>query len=171
MLAGLLALAACGGSDGETSTTAAVSRPAVLVPANVPTPDQSRFADLCVALSNSENHSAGFQVDIDWSPSCMQAVTSDGTSAACVANAATGKSVHTKVDGSFMRALFFSLSDTDPTPDGQQFCCHFRVSRAECCSLSLGHLIVSDQFGHQLSDPAITYEATLDGVSCASVHP
>ena len=95
-------------------------------------------AELCLTLTNGHKRAAGAQVDIAWDASCMEPLLRKSSAPDCTANPATGKDVNAHVNGASMRALFFSMSDSSPIPDGRLFCCRFRMiaSTRSCCSLA-----------------------------------
>jgi len=103
----------------------------------------------------------------------MEPVSRKSSAPDCTANPATGKDANAHVSGASMRVLFFSMSDSQPIPDGRLFCCRFRMigSTRSCCSLALSKLIVSDPKGKRFSDTSVSYQATLNGTQCATLHP
>jgi hypothetical protein len=125
-------------------------------------------ANVCVALSGSNGQVVGLQLDMTWASSCM---TADQGGATCTANGATGKDVHSSLlNNSSMRALFFSMSDQSPIPDGEIFCCRFSALNSPlspCCSMNLGNMIFSGAGGQRVtSGPSL--EAFVNGALCAA---
>jgi hypothetical protein len=96
--------------------------------------------DVCLALRDSGGRIAGIQIDIDWDSHCIAVNTNSSGEADCRPNPATRKIVMSGLRGSGLRALFFSLSDTNSIPDGQLFCCSFTIAGtppSTQCSITL----------------------------------
>ncbi len=138
-------------------------------------PSPAADANLCVTMSGSNGQVGGLQMDLVWDGGCMTAVHAQGDAAKCRSNPATGKNVQTKITGNGMRAIFLSMSDNSPAPDGDLFCCAFTTSQAgQCCSVNIGNLILASPTGARLyaSDlPDISIEAQMDGTPCTAAQP
>lgn len=114
-------------------------------------------ADLCVVLDSDGEQVAGTQNDLVWDGTC--ATLASG--ADCHIDPATGKSLFGDVErGSEFtyRALVLSLSDVDPIPDGQLYCCTFSVEATpgSCCSVAVVNTAVSDSRGSAVSSTGST---------------
>jgi hypothetical protein len=162
----LLALAACGG-EAETRVS----------PGNTePEPDAAqvggggaiRTVDLCLSMRGGEDRVAAMQVDVEWDPTCMSPTVRNGASASCTVEPRTGKDVHSRIEANWLRAIVLSLTNVDPIPDGELFCCSFKTASDSCCALNLDFLLASDSDGMLVDEPEIVYDASLDGVPCAS---
>jgi hypothetical protein len=137
--------------------------------------------DLCVTMSGGEEAVGGLQLDLTWDGACMTGVHAEGTAAQCASNPATRKNVSTAFPPgtqNLMRAIFFSISDLRPIPDGQLFCCSFTPAAAQanpCCSVNIGNLILSPPGGggrlYASQLPDISIEAQVNGISCAAAVP
>ncbi len=138
-------------------------------------PAAAADTNLCVTLTGSNAQVGGLQMDLVWDGGCMTAVHAQGDAAKCRSNPATGKNVQTKITGNGMRAIFLSMSDNSPIPDGELFCCAFTSSQAgQCCSVSIGNLILASPTGTRLyaSDlPDISVEAQVNGMPCTAAQP
>ena len=156
----ILCLSACGGGDSRQHAAAQVS-------AQLPS------TDVCVAMAGSNGEVGGLQMDLTWDSACMTAARATGNAAKCTSNPSTGKSVETaRLSDAEMRALFFSVSDTSPVPDGELFCCRFAVAPSQagsCCSVNIGNLILADPTGGRIYDPSITVQASVGGTACDCV--
>jgi hypothetical protein len=128
--------------------------------------------NLCISMSNSGGQVAGVQLDLKWDGGCMSADKAGGSKAKCVANTSTGKDVQTSVKaGPTLTALFFSMSDTNPIPDGDLFCCSFTPSStagSACCGLSMGRVSGSDSSGTAIPASGFDLLATMDGQACTA---
>jgi hypothetical protein len=129
--------------------------------------------NLCVSMSGSGGQVAGFQLDLKWDSGCMSADKGSGDSARCTADPSTGKDVHSslKAGPGNLRALFFSMSDTNPIGDGDVFCCSFTRSSTSgnaCCGLSMGRVSGSDSTGRSIPASDFNLLATMDGQTCAA---
>lgn len=134
--------------------------------------------DVCVILNNSNGRVSGLQLDLTWDPSCMTAQPAEGDAAACSSNPNTRKNVQTKLfpSAATMRALFLSVSDTNPVPDDELFCCRFTLAQSgSCCSLNTSNLILA---GHQptggigrVYDQDILVQTTVGGIPCVASPP
>ena len=129
--------------------------------------------NLCVSMSGSGGQVAGFQLDFKWDSGCMSADKGSGDSARCTADPSTGKDVHSslKAGPGNLRALFFSMSDTNPINDGDIFCCSFTRSSTAgnaCCGLSMGRVSGSDSTGRAIPASDFNLLATMDGQACAT---
>jgi len=153
---GILCLSACGGGDSQQHAAAQLSV-------------ESPSTDVCVAMAGSNGQVGGLQMDLTWDSACMTAVRVAGSTAQCTSNPSTGKSVQTALhSGAQMRALFLSVSDTSPVPDGELFCCRFAVALSEadsCCSINVTNLILAGPAG-RIYDPSITVQASVGGAAC-----
>lgn len=114
-------------------------------------------ADLCVVLDSGGAQVAGTQNDLVWDGVCATLASA----ADCRANPAIGKTLHGDLDsaGDFTyRALVLSLSDVDPIPDGQLYCCTFSVEATpgSCCSVAVVNTGVSDPRGSAVSSTGST---------------
>ena len=108
-------------------------------------------ADLCVVLDSGGAQVAGTQNDLVWDGACATLASA----ADCRANPAIAKALHGNLGlvGDFSyRALVLSLSDVDPIPDGELYCCTFGVETApgSCCSVGVVNTGVSDPSGREL---------------------
>ncbi len=128
--------------------------------------------NLCIAMSGSGGQVAGVQLDLKWDGSCMSADQGSGTGARCSAEPSTGKDIRTVVSaGPTLRAIFFSMADTNPIPDGNLFCCNFSratSAKSACCSLTMGNVRGSDSAGKAIPASDFTLLATMDGQPCAA---
>ena len=117
-------------------------------------------ADLCVVLNSGGAEVAGTQNDLVWDDSCatLKSFTD------CSANPATGKSLHGSLLGGFFRALVLSLSDTNPIPDGQLYCCTFtaEATPGNCCSVSVVNTGASDPSGQVVLSVGNTAELCVE---------
>jgi len=130
-------------------------------------------SNVCISMSGSGGVVAGVQLALKWDSACMSADAGSGVAARCTADPATGKDIHTslKAGPGNLTALFFSMSDTNPIPDGDLFCCSFTRSSGSgnaCCGLSMGRIIGSDGTGRALSTSDFSLMATVDGQICGS---
>jgi hypothetical protein len=164
-----LFLSACGGgsSDGATGT----QRLGVFGQAADPT-----STDVCVAMTGSHGEVGGLQMDLSWKPACMTAEQVAGNAAQCGSNPATGKDVQTKIlpNNSTMRVLFLSLSDTNPIPDGDLFCCKFTAARSPdgpCCSVNMSNLILAGPAGGRVYDPQVSVQVLVGEAPCLAAVP
>lgn len=118
-------------------------------------------ARVCVTLETSGALVAGTQNDLVWDGTCATFVENS-----CVANPDHGKQLSMALlpgDDFVLRAIVLSLSDVDPIPDGELYCCSFlvEVSRSgECCPLRLTKVGASTPEGLALSTD------TSDGFLC-----
>lgn len=129
-------------------------------------------ADVCITMTGSNGQVGGLQMDLTWDPSCMTAVHAQGDAAKCASNPSTGKNVQTKLAGnSAMRTIFLSMSDTNPAPDDELFCCQFTLAGRQtspCCSLNIGNLILAGPTGGRVYDPGISIQASIDTAPCTA---
>jgi len=109
-------------------------------------------ANVCVWMSDGNNEVAGAQMDISWEPSCM-VPASGGSRPKCRSNPDTGKTVQSATRGaSTLRAIMISFSDVEPIPDGELFCCEFRIvdnPSGSACGLSFSNVIASTPGGQR----------------------
>lgn len=157
---GMLATTTCVWCVGAFSVVALLSASAA--PATA--------VDVCVSMG-SGGQVAGVQMDLAWDATCMTADSSGGSTANCRAEPATRKTIATKVGNGTLRALFFSLADTNPIPDGTLYCCAFTAtgtSSDPCCSLRFANVSLSDPVGHRLGAEDAVIQASVGGVQCAT---
>jgi hypothetical protein len=128
-------------------------------------------ADVCLTMSGGQGAVAGLQVDLAWDGSCMSADTSGGI---CKADPATGKTVmpQSPIRGraqSTLRALMLSIVDTNPIPDGNLFCCTFKLANPSggCCGLTMGNVAFSDSTGHAPA-ASVSLSASVNGLDCGA---
>jgi len=129
-------------------------------------------SDLCVSMSGSGGAIAGIQADFNWDSSCMAADKGSGSSGRCTADPSTGKDIRAALKGGAgMKAIFFSMADTNPIPDGDLFCCSFtRLGGGggnPCCGLTMGNVLGSDSVGKAIPANNFSLLVTLDGQTCA----
>jgi hypothetical protein len=109
-------------------------------------------ANVCVWMSGGNNEVAGVQMDLTWDPQCMLPA-SGGTRPKCRSNPDTGKTVQSALrGGSTLRAIMISFSDVEPIPDGELFCCEFRIvdnPKGSNCGLSFSNVIASTPRGER----------------------
>lgn len=109
-------------------------------------------ANVCVWMSGGNNQVAGVQMDVTWDPQCMLPA-SGGTRPKCRSNPDTGKTVQSALrGGSTLRAIMISFSDVEPIPDGELFCCEFRIvdnPKGSSCGLSFSNVIASTPRGER----------------------
>lgn len=114
--------------------------------------NSGQAANLCIFMSDGNYEVAGVQMDITWDASCM-IPASGGTRPKCRSNPDTGKTVQSALrGGSTLRAIMVSFSDTEPIPDGELFCCEFRVTDnpgGSGCGVSLSNVIASTPRGQR----------------------
>jgi len=108
-------------------------------------------ADVCIWMSGGNNQVAGVQMDLTWDSNCMTPPA--GNRPRCRSNPDTGKTVQSAARGaSTVRAIMLSFSDVDPIPDGELFCCGFRIAASPPegqCSVSFSNLIASTPTGQR----------------------
>jgi hypothetical protein len=160
---GILCLAACGGGDSQQHVAAQLSV-------------ESPSTDVCVAMAGGNARVGGLQIDLTWDSACMTVARTGGAATQCASNPSTGKSVETALlSDAQMRAIFLSVSDTSPVPDGELFCCKFAVAPGAqadpCCSIDVTNLILAGPTGHRLYDPTITVQASVGGTACDASAP
>lgn len=170
-VAAVLLLAACGSSPTSPSGMSGSA-------GSVQGAAQPRATDMCVSIIGSEGRVAGLQMDLNWNPLCLGVEGAVGDPASCVASPSTDKTVETKIHSdSSMRALFLSVSDTAPVPDGQLFCCAVTVAPSQadsCCSTNISNLILAGSTDGRIGrvyDPNIAVQVSVDGVPCAAFTP
>lgn len=148
-----------------------------LVLAFLVAPPPGHAAEVCISMQDSGGVVAGAQLDLSWDPSCMVPPLQDADGGAlpaaqCRSDPGTGKRVQDAVRGSsLLRALLFSLVDTNPIPDGGLFCCTFERmdTRSSCCSLAMANVIFSDSRGQRVQNGTLV--TSLDGQPCVSGAP
>jgi len=128
--------------------------------------------NLCIAMADSNGQVAGIQVDLKWDSACMSPNQGSGGMAQCTADPATGKQVRASVrPGPTLKAILFSMTDTNPFGDGSLFCCSFTRSSSAgsaCCGLTMGNILGSDSTGKAIAANDFTLVATMDGQTCAA---
>jgi hypothetical protein len=129
-------------------------------------------SDVCISMSGSPGTVAGIQLDLKWDGNCMSADKGSGTSARCTADPSTGKDIRAAIKpGPTLKAIFFSMADTNPIPDGDLFCCSFTRSSSAgnaCCGLTMGNVLGSDPVGTAIQASAFNLLATMDGQPCTA---
>lgn len=73
-----------------------------------------------------------------------------------------------------MRALFFSVSDTAPVPDGELFCCTLTAApslNSGCCPVTITNLIFAGPTGGRVYDPDVAVQVFVGGVPCGAFAP
>lgn len=154
---GILFVYACGGGDSQQHAADQLSA-------------ESRSTDVCVAMAGSNGQVSGLQMDLTWDSACMTVAGAAGSAAQCTSNPSTGKSVETNLlSDAQMRAIFLSVSDESPVPDGELFCCRFALACSQPdtrCSINVGNLILADPIGGRIYDPGITVQASVGGAAC-----
>ena len=115
------------------------------------------MATLCVTMDSGGEQVAGTQNDLVWDGACAT-LTEDS----CQASSHHGKTLH----GNFppttdftYRALLFSLTDTDPIPDGELYCCVFGVevmNPGACCPVNIDGVGSSDPNGVALATTGVS---------------
>jgi hypothetical protein len=165
----LVQLVGCGGPGGGNPTAPGLqagTAPGIPLegapPGDAPS-GLSQPTQLCLSLLPGGGEVAGMQVDFTWDPACMAPA---GAAAVCRANPDTGKTTYVRASEGMLRAIFFSISDVDPIPPGELFCCDFRAVAQSCCSLRLSSVISSSPSGTQMLEPA--YTASVGGRSCGT---
>jgi hypothetical protein len=157
LILGMLCLSACGDGDSQQHVA------------------ESPSTDVCVAMTGSKGEVGGLQMDVSWNSTCMTAARAGGSDAQCAPNPSTGKSVQTALlSDAYMRALFLSLSDQGPVPDGELFCCKFAVASsqtASCCSVEIGNLILAGPTGSRIDGPNVAVQVSVGGVACGATAP
>jgi len=107
-----------------------------------------------IFLSGGNGLVAGMQTDISWDSNCVSVAEGSGDTGACFGNPSIPKQLSTKLRGSTLRALFFSLQDTEPIKqDAVLFTCTFNVAAdttATECPINLVNVVVSDSKGGRL---------------------
>lgn len=105
-------------------------------------------ARVCVGLSAGSEDVAATQNELVWDANCASLVDK------CEANSAHGKQLMSNQrSASELRAIIISLQDTNKIPDGELYCCTFRVSLANggsCCAIGLQGMSASDPEGKAL---------------------
>lgn len=114
--------------------------------------DAGDAAEVCVSLDSGGALVAGTQNELVWDGSCA----SLPDLSACQANGATGKQFLGDVahEPDFtIKALVLSLSDVNPIPDGELYCCRFQIidAQAACCPVSITGAAAADPSGGKLA--------------------
>ena len=141
---------------GTALVVAAPAHAVTLAVSNATVSQPGEMATVCVTLDTGGQEVAGTQSDLVWDGTC--ATLTDGS---CQVSPRHGKQLH----GNFPprtdfthRALVFSLSDTDPIPDGELYCCIFGVevtSPGACCPVNITQVGSSNSDGKALATRAI----------------
>lgn len=109
---------------------------------------QERAGTVCVDLVGGAGFVAGTQNDLTWDPGCVE------ISEPCGANPRHGKDVRIGLrPGPRLKAILFSLSNTDPIDDGELYCCPFRIASipsGACCAVRIQNTLGSDSQGHAI---------------------
>lgn len=112
---------------------------------------QGQSSKICVSLEDGENEIAGLQTNLVWDDTCM---TPSDARRLCKANAASGKSVQTALQGrGVLKAIVISFSDVNPIPDGEVFCCEFLAIGGEgqrCLGVRMENIIGSTDKGMRI---------------------
>jgi hypothetical protein len=102
-------------------------------------------ARVCVSLSSGGEDVVATQNDLIWDPNCASFVDK------CEPNAAHGKQLMPNdLRPGQKRVIIISLQDTNTIPDGELYCCTFRVnpeSGGSCCAIGLQQSGGSDADG------------------------
>jgi hypothetical protein len=182
LAASLLGCAGGGGSNGPVVNTGTPAATATQTPAGPqPTATPTTVAvvsaatvqtapgstvPVCVSLANNMGQIAGVQTDLSWDPNCVSPVVSGGFPV-CRPNPSTGKdATPTMINGTSFTVLVFSITDLNPVPNGQIFCCDFLLVQSPptpCCTIGVGNVRGSTARGG-----AITNIEGVDGQVCAS---
>lgn len=105
-------------------------------------------ARVCVGLSAGGENVAATQNELVWDANCASLVDK------CEANSAHGKQLMSnQKSASQLRAIIISLQDTNTIPDGELYCCTFRINLANggaCCAIGLQGMSASDPEGQAL---------------------
>ena len=129
------------------AAAAAVSLQAGSVTVDAPFDD----ADVCVSLDTGGAAVAGTQNDLNWDGDCASLPGEDS----CVVAGMHGKdlSAATRCGDFCLRAIVLSLTDVNPIPDGDLYCCRFSIHAAPgaCCNLSVVNAAASDPDGKAIS--------------------
>jgi hypothetical protein len=152
----------CGGCDDSGPGGGGVELRIDRVLLNAPL---GRDAKVCVSMASHGNAVAGTQNDLLWDGECLMLV------GPCAVNPATGKQLMTSMRGNGLRAILLSLTDVDPVPDGELYCCTFRtvtfLSGDECCPIQVSETHASDPAGNALPASGITGEVCAEGAEGA----
>jgi hypothetical protein len=110
------------------------------------------LAEVCISLDTGGAEVAGTQNDLVWDGHC--ATLRSG--ADCFVAGMHGKQLRgdllPQLDFTY-RALILSLTDVDPIPDGQLYCCAFQVNLdtpGTCCPVAVRRQGFSDSRGNEL---------------------
>ncbi len=93
-------------------------------------------ATVCVSLDSGDDLVAGTQNDLVWDGECATLPSARS----CGAAETHGKDLSGRIIGDFtFRGLILSLSDVNPIPDGELYCCDFDISldSGECCEIEV----------------------------------
>jgi hypothetical protein len=96
-------------------------------------------ARLCVLLRTEGKTVAGTQNDLTWDASCATLADKDR----CEANPSHGKGLNAAIppgSPNTLRAFVLSLTDVDPIPDTELYCCSFTSKLSEqgtCCEVGI----------------------------------
>lgn len=113
-------------------------------------PPQGQTGKICVSMTGGAGQIAGLQANMRWDDNCM---TPNDAKRLCKANAATGKSVQSALQGrGMLKAILISFSDVNPIPDGELFCCEFlMVGEGRCAAVQLDNIIGSTATGQRIN--------------------
>lgn len=138
VLVALLACAACDGNGGIGG---------VALQGESVTAGTGDVVQMCIDLSTGGQAIAATQNDLRWDSNCLSLVDR------CVVNPAIGKELlSNQRAGNELRAIVISLSDTNPIPAGQLYCCSMRVSAASgCCAVEIFATSASDPEGQAVA--------------------
>src|ERR1043166_9302351 len=97
-------------------------------------------------------------------------MSADTSGVICKEDPITRKKVHalSPIRGraeSTMRALMLSMGDTNPIPDGNLFCCNFKMATPGqgCCGLTMGNVAFSDPIG-RVPTANVSLSASVNGI-------
>jgi hypothetical protein len=109
-------------------------------------------------MEGSASRIAGIQMDLSWDDSCATADMIAGGAFACKSSPDAHRNVQTgQPHGlpSTLRALMFSITDPNPIPDGDLFCCSFTLATApsrQCCDVAISGARGSTAMGKAVLD-------------------
>ncbi len=137
------------------------------------------LAEVCVRLDSGGQEVAGTENRLVWDGSC---VSGPSGAEGCYVAGSHGKDLSWNylAGADFtLKALVLSLSDVDPIPDGELYCCAFTAEAAagSCCPLSVVAAGASDPQGNALvaegNDAQVCVAASVgaDDDGCQVVAP
>jgi hypothetical protein len=104
---------------------------------------------VCVALNSAGDQVAATENRLVWDANCASLVDK------CVASSAHGKQLMSnQPTTNQLKAIVISLQDTNPIPDGELYCCTFRLDLSRggsCCAVGIQDMGASDPEGGALS--------------------